>query len=311
VVALAAAVGGWFYLHQGGTTSARRAPANLASPRALADLTTAVGHPVYWAGPKDGYRYELTHTTDGRIYIRYLPAGVAPGTASPDYLTVGTYPVKNAYATVQAIGRKAGESLLKLPGGGIAASDPGHLLSTYVAYPGLGYEIEVYSPTPGQSHALVSSGAIVSTGTPAVSVTPIPPSGASIRKLRALASSAGHPVYWAGAKSATTYELSELSDGRIFVRYLPTGVRVGARRPLTTVGTYPVPNAFSAVTVIAQRPGATEIKLPNGGIAVSDPAHPTSMYLAYPNGTVEVEVFDPTPGHARQLVQDGLIVPVS
>src|SRR5690242_18251651 len=88
LAALAAAAGSWFYLHQGGTTSAKRAPANLASLRALADLPTAVGHPVYWAGPKHGYRYELTHTTDGRIYIRYLPAGVAPGAASPDYLTV-------------------------------------------------------------------------------------------------------------------------------------------------------------------------------------------------------------------------------
>jgi hypothetical protein len=310
LAALAAAAGGWFYLHQGGTASAKRAPANVASLRALADLPAAVGHPVYWAGPKNGYRYELTHTTDGRIYIRYLPAGVAPGTASPDYLTVGTYPVKNAFATVQAIGRKAGGSLLKLSGGGIAASDPGHPLSTYVAYPGLGYEIEVYSPTPGQAHELVSSGAIVPTGAASVSVTPILPTAASIGRLRALASSAGHPVYWAGAQAGTTNELSELSNGRIFVRYLPNGVHVGARRPLTTVGTYPVPNAFSAVMVIARRPGATQFKLSNGGIAVTDPAHPTSVYLAYPNGTVEVEVFDPTTGRARQLVENGAILPV-
>ena len=311
LAALAAAAGGWIYLHQSGTTSTKRAPANLASLRALADLPTAVGHPVYWAGPKPGYRYELTHTTDGRIYIRYLPAGVAPGTTSPDYLTVGTYPVKNAFTTVQAIGHKPGGSLLQLAGGGIAASDPGHPLSTYVAYTGLGYEIEVYSPTPGQAHELVSSGAIVPTGATSVSVTPIAPTAASIGTLRALASSAGHSVYWAGPRVGTTYELSELSDGRIFVRYLPKGVQVGARRPFTTVGTYPVPNAFSAVLAIAKRPGATQIKLSNGGIAVTDPAHPTSVYLAYPNGTLEVEVFDPTTGRARQLVENGAIVPVS
>ena len=45
------------------------------STSALSSWVATVGHPVYWAGPEHGYRYELTHTTDGRIYIRYLPAG--------------------------------------------------------------------------------------------------------------------------------------------------------------------------------------------------------------------------------------------
>jgi hypothetical protein len=311
LVAGAAGVAGWFALRDDGSPTPKRAPAGTASVQALGSLAASVGHPVYWAGPEDGYRYELTHTTDGRIYIRYLPAGVPVGSSAPDYLTVGTYPVKNALATVRAIGGKTGGSLLNLGGGAVAAVDPDHPLSIYIAYPGSSYEVEVYDPSPGRAHELVTNGSILPAGTGGAPVTPIKPTAASIADLRALTSSSGHPVYWAGPQTGATYELSELSDGRIYVRYLPKGVKVGAQEPFPTVGTYPVQDAFSAVKVIAQRPGAAEIKLSNGGIAVTDPAHPTSVYIAYPHGKVEVEVFDPSPARARQLVRTGVIVPVA
>jgi len=309
--AAAAGAAAWFTLRDDGGATAKRAPAATASIRALASLAASVGHPVYWAGPKDGYRYELTHTTDGRIYIRYLPSNVAVGTSAPNYLTVGTYPVKDALTTVSAIGAKPGGSLLKLAGGAVAAIDPDHPLSTYMAYPGSAYEIEVYDPSPGQSRRVVASGAIVAAGTDRLSVTPIAPTAASVADLRALVSSSGYPVYWAGLRSGATYELSRLSDGRVYVRYLPNGVNVGAPEALPTVGTYPLQGAFAAVQAIAQRPGATQVKLSDGGIAVTDPAHPTSVYIAYPHGKVEVEVFNPSPARAGQLVKAGLIVPVT
>jgi hypothetical protein len=311
VLVVVAGSAGWFVLRHDASSPTRRAPAKTASVHALASLAAAVGHPVFWAGPKHGFRYELTHTTDGRIYIRYLPAGVPVGTTAPDYLTVGTYPVKDALATVRAIGAKTGGSLLNLTGGAIGALDPDHPLSVYIAYPGSQYEVEVYDPSAGRARTLVTSGAIVPTSPTQVSVTPVPPQAASIAGLRTLASSSGHLVYWAGEQTRRTYEVSELSDGRIFVRYLPKGVRVGTRRQFPTIATYPVQNAFAAVQAIAQRPGATRIALSNGGIAVTDPTHPTSVYLAYPNGTVEVEVFDPSAARAHHMVESGVVVPVS
>ena len=300
------------YLRGGGAPNTKRPRVSAASTSALSSWVATVGHPVYWAGPERGYRYELTHTTDGRIYIRYLPAGVAVGSSAPDYLTVGTYPVKNALSTVRAIGSKSGGSLIKLSAGGLAAVDPDHPLSTYIAYPGAGYEVEVYDPSPGAARQLVTSGAVGPVGSGAsASVTPVKPTAASIQDLRALAASSGHAIYWAGKQTGTTYELSELSGGGIFVRYLPAGVKAGDPRPFPTVATYPVQGAYAAVKKIALRPGATSIKVPGGGIAVTDPAHPDSVYLAYPRADVEVEVFDPSAGRAHRLVTGGAIVPVA
>jgi hypothetical protein len=298
------------YVRGDGASNAKQARATGLSAGALGSWAATAGHPVYWAGPEPGYRYELTHTTDGRIYIRYLPAGVPIGAAAPDYLTVGTYPVSNALATVRAIGSKSGGSLIKLTAGGWAAVDPDHPLSTYIAYPGSGYEVEVYDPSPGVARRVVTSGGVGPVGSATAAVTPVKPHAVSIADLRALAASSGHAIYWAGKQAATTNELSELSGGGIFVRYLPAGVRAGDPHPFSTVATYPVQGAYAAVEKIASRAGATRIKVADGGIAVIDPAHPDSVYLAYPGGNVEVEVFDPSAGHARRLVASGAIVPV-
>jgi len=167
------------YLFDGGASNVKRGRAAV-STGALSSWAATVGHPVYWAGPAHGFRYELTHTTDGRIYIRYLPAGVAVGSSAPDYLTVGTYPVKGALSIVRAIGSKNGGSLIKLTAGGWAAVDPDHPLSTYIAYPGVGYEVEVYDPSPGEARHLVTSGGVGPVGGgAAASVTPVKPTAAS------------------------------------------------------------------------------------------------------------------------------------
>ena len=88
------------------------------------------------------------------------------------------------------------------------------------------------------------------------------------------------------------------------------GIKAGDPRPYPTVATYPVHGAYAAVKKIALRPGAISVKVSNGGIAVIDPAHLNSVYLAYPRADVEVEVFDPSAGRAHQLVDSGAIVPV-
>ena len=71
-----------------------------ASVGDLKALAARLGHPIYWAGPRAGYTYELTQTPSGKVYIRYLPSGTKVGDPRPRFLTVATYPFPGAYAAV-------------------------------------------------------------------------------------------------------------------------------------------------------------------------------------------------------------------
>lgn len=315
VVALAV-VGGlvvWL-LVRGTDTSTRtfRASAQPVSAQELAGLPATVGHPVYWAGPKRGFTYELTRTNDGRIYIRYLPAGVSIGSNQPKYLTIGTYPLKNARAALRGIAKRLHVTAMKLNGGGTAVQDTNHPTSVYLAYPGSDYQVEVYDPSPARALQLVVSGQI----TPLESTTgPTQPASgrpkaATLQQLRALGSSVGHPVYWVGPQAGMTYELTETSEGRIYVRYLPSGTKVGDPKPYTTVGTYPFRNPVAAVEAIAKETGGRTFSIAGGGLAAVDATHPTSVYVGFPGSNYQIEVFDPSASRARRLVSSGLVVAV-
>jgi hypothetical protein len=129
--------------------------------------------------------------------------------------------------------------------------------------------------------------------------------------LRAFASSASTPVYWAGPREGQTYEVTRTSDGRVYVRYLPDGVDVGDPRPqFLTVGTYPRPGAWAELRRAAREPGAVSRDLPNDGLMVFSRSRPTSVYVGYAGGRYQVEVYAPSPGSARKLVLAGQIVPV-
>lgn len=145
------------------------------------------------------------------------------------------------------------------------------------------------------------------------SQAPGSPEAASAAQLRDLSASVGHDVYWAGASgSGTELELTHQDDGRIYVRYLTGGAEVGDNRArFTTVGTYPVPAALAALRKQAREPTAITRTLPDDGLAYIDADRPTSVYLAWPGSDFEVEVFDPSPKHALDLVLAGAIVPVA
>ena len=135
---------------------------------------------------------------------------------------------------------------------------------------------------------------------------------ATPQSLRALAGAAGHPIYWAGAKPQVRYELTQRSDGQIFIRYLPKGVPIRERHAAyLVVATYPVPNAYKAVRTAAKESGAVTFRLAHGGIAVYNQAAPTNVYLAYPGSKYQVEVFDPDPARAHRLVRTGAVRPIA
>ena len=130
-------------------------------------------------------------------------------------------------------------------------------------------------------------------------------------KLRALSSRTGHPIYWAGPQPNVKYELTQVSDGRIFIRYLPKSARVGTKHPYPIVATYPVPNAYKAVRTAAKESGAVTFHTKRGGLAVYNQSAATNVYLAFPGSKYQIEVFDPNPSRARQLVRSGTIRPIA
>jgi hypothetical protein len=131
-------------------------------------------------------------------------------------------------------------------------------------------------------------------------------------ELRSLSADLGHPIYWLGEESGHIYELTQLKDGRIFIRYLPHGVPIGSTQAIyTIVGTYPVRNAYNVLKKLAKKPGELSFAAPHNGLAVFSTSRPTNVYLAYPGSNLQIEVFDPSSQHARNLIMTGQVVPVS
>ena len=133
----------------------------------------------------------------------------------------------------------------------------------------------------------------------------------SLAALTALAGSSASPVYWAGPRQGSTYELTKTADGRAFIRYLPRGVAVGTDKPYLTIGTYPVAGAFTVANTLARRSGSVKLRIGGGAVAFYDPSSPSNVYFAYPGSSYRVEVYDPSPAEARRLVSSGQVVPVT
>lgn len=328
VIALAAAVafGVWLAVRNNGSnngttggTAQGTTGATAVSPDGLKTIGSTLGQPIYWAGPEDGVTYELTHTPDGRIYVRYLPKGVPVGAQTP-YLTIGTYPVANAFATVRRIANKSTSVKIPIGNGGVAFYSTDRPGSVYEAFPGSNFQIEVYSPSASRAHELVARGAILpvpgtgSTATTSTAAATTTPRNGAVAAtpdmLNAVATVLGRPVYWAGSKSGVTYELTQTPDGRVYVRYLPKGVEVGSSQAYLTVATYPLTGAYATTSSAAAQPGATKIPV-DGGVAFYTKARPTSVYLAFKGTDEQIEVFDPSAGELHKLVAAGSIQPVS
>ena len=136
------------------------------------------------------------------------------------------------------------------------------------------------------------------------------PELASLDRLRGLPDLTGHPVYWAGEQSGD-YELTVASDGSVFIRYLPEGVPVGSREVTSlTVATYPYVNAFATLESAAKQPDATRDETPDGGLVVGNEANPNTVYVAFPDVDLQIEVYDPEAGRALELATAGEIEPI-
>ena len=131
-----------------------------ATPQSLAALSASMKQPIYWAGRRRGVKYELTRSSDGKIYVRYLPKGVRIGNRTGQYPLVGTYPVTGAYAAVQRAAKESGAETFRVPRGGLAVVNATAPKNVYFAFPNSPYQIEVFDPSAKRARRLVVSGAV-------------------------------------------------------------------------------------------------------------------------------------------------------
>jgi hypothetical protein len=142
---------------EGGAVSAAKPKA--ATLAELRSIARSLGHPLYWAGPKKGYTYELNRNPNGTVFIRYLPPGVRVG-ASRKYQSVATYPFPGALAGIQRTAREKNQRTIKLAGGGLVVFNPTVPTNVHLAFPGSDYQIEVFDPA-GEAKRIVSAGRII------------------------------------------------------------------------------------------------------------------------------------------------------
>jgi len=156
-VVAALAVGWMLVGHDAGAKPAAKNGPTIVSQAELARFAATRSQPVFWAGPKAGYSYELT-VAPGRVWVRYLPKGVKLGDPRPDFLVVGTYDQSNSYSDLVEADKRPGTITEPIADGGVLAYNEQRPTSVYFSYPRVGYQVEVYSPSPESARTLVTTG---------------------------------------------------------------------------------------------------------------------------------------------------------
>jgi hypothetical protein len=88
-----------------------------------------------------------------------------------------------------------------------------------------------------------------------------------------------------------------------------------ARKGLTqqakclTIATYEIENAEAVLEEVAGREGRESFDPPGGGLAVVNTAEPERVYFTPEGSDLQIEVFHPDPGQAREMVESDAIVP--
>jgi hypothetical protein len=158
-VVVAGLVVGWLAFAGGSSSTPSYAHPTLVSQAQLERFAVTLDHPVYWAGPKPGYSYELTSSHD-RVWVRYLPSGVKAGDPRASFFVVGTYELSDAFAGLRRVAKNPSSVSRSIADGGLLVYDGQRPTSVYFSYPGVKYQVEVYAPSPPGARSLILRGKI-------------------------------------------------------------------------------------------------------------------------------------------------------
>lgn len=145
-------------LHDDGGSATAEAGPRVVTTAELADFASESETPVYWLGERPGASYELTEAPSGAAYLRYLTGGAKAGARS-DFVTVATYPVKDGVAALRrAVRDRQGAQLGRTDDGAVLLIDPSSPDNAHFAFRGESFQVEVFSPVPGQALRLAANG---------------------------------------------------------------------------------------------------------------------------------------------------------
>jgi hypothetical protein len=134
----------------------------------------------------------------------------------------------------------------------------------------------------------------------------------SEQELKSVVMNLNSVIYWAGPLENAKYTLNVDEAGAAFIRYLPNGDGANdTEKKYLTVATYKVNAAFDAVKAAGNEQDGIGLITADGAAVYYNKNSASNVYLAYPGQDLQIEVFDPTPGRALQLVNTtGLLKPV-
>jgi hypothetical protein len=153
----------------------------------------------------------------------------------------------------------------------------------------------------------VSGGGGASKPTVAPTPQPLTVSTSGLERLQQLLK---QPIYWLGEEAGVGYEFTQTPNRRVYLRYLPEGVKPGASGSYRTVGTYPMANAFAVTKQASLKLGNVRIAVGGNAVAFAPGRATRNAYVAFPGVPYQVEVYDPSPGRAIQLVASGAVTRV-
>jgi len=118
-----------------------------------------------------------------------------------------------------------------------------------------------------------------------------------------------HPVFWAGKRADTDFEVSNDATGNVHLRYLPAGSSAGAQGNYLDIGSYPFTGAYDATKQLAKQSGVIKVKAAGNAIGFVQKNNPYSVILSYPSHPdLQVEVYNPQKNAALTVVKQGDIV---